>query len=755
MDKFLEELNPAQREAVLNTEGPSLIIAGAGSGKTRVLTFRIAHLLSKGVQPYSILALTFTNKAAREMKNRICAIVDPTLTKKLWMGTFHSIFAKILRIEAAATDFNSNFTIYDTTDTLSIIRGIVKDLKLDDKTYRDRAVYGRISMAKNYLITPRAYASNSQLTDEDRRIRRPYISEIYKRYDTKCRNANAMDFDDLLLNTNILFRDRPDILAKYQRIFRYVLVDEYQDTNLAQYLIVKKLAESHGNISVVGDDAQSIYSFRGARIENILNFRNDYPNYSEFKLEQNYRSTRTIVDAANSLIAKNSRQLKKKCFSKGDVGEKIEVIKAFTDQEEGLSVASSVLETVYSNRANFSDFAVLYRTNAQSRIFEDAFRKRSIPYRIYGGISFYQRAEIKDALAYMRLAANPADDEAFRRIVNYPARGIGDVTLEKIQAAAERENTSLWNIITSLPLDSVGIKTGAASKLSDFVRLIMSFTKRVDTGNVYEFASDIVKKSGMMADLKNNKTPEGISRLENIEEMLNGIAEYVNNAPEDEIPTVAQYLQNIALITDADKEDPEDKKKVSLMTVHSAKGLEFDYVYIVGMEEGLFPGSNSVQSEHELEEERRLFYVAITRAAKRAMISYAQTRYKWGSLASSAPSRFLRDIDAIYYNPGAIEPETGKIKHTVRKETTAPKSLQSKQTLTSAQSNRNSNQSPETLSDTSLISPGTEVEHARFGKGKVLELEGTGNEAKAQIEFYEVGKKTLLLKFAKLSVVQI
>jgi DNA helicase-2/ATP-dependent DNA helicase PcrA len=755
MKDILADLSPVQQEAVKHIDGPSLIIAGAGSGKTRVLTYKIAYLLKNNVSPNSILALTFTNKAAREMKERIVKVVGKQ-ANKLWMGTFHSIFSRILRIEAEAIGFTSTFTIYDTTDSLNILRGIFKEMDLNDKVYTDKEVYNRISMAKNCLMTPAAYKLNSQLTEEDLKSHRPKISGIYQRYVVKCRNANAMDFDDLLLYTNILFRDYPDILKKYQRWFKYILVDEYQDTNIAQYLIVKRLAEISGNITVVGDDAQSIYSFRGAKIENILNFRKDYPKYAEYKLEQNYRSTQTIVNAANSLISKNKIQLKKKCFSEGEIGEKIDVIKAFTDQEEGQLIASSIVDTVYGKQVNYADIAILYRTNAQSRIFEDALRRRNIAYRIYGGISFYQRAEIKDALAYMRLAINPQDDEALNRIINYPTRGIGNNTIEKLQTYAVDNNISLWETIkrlasTKLLALQMNIKDATVKKISNFKALIESFIMRVNTENAYTFAVDVIKQSGIMADLKINTTPEGISRIENIEELLNGIKEYAKvTVNKDDNAFIAEYLQNIALITDMDKDSPKENNRITLMTVHSAKGLEFKYVYIVGMEEGLFPGNNSIQSEHALEEERRLFYVALTRAAIKATISYAQTRYRWGNLSAATPSRFLRDIDIAYLSTNFVKDsiDTENFSRPDFSRSNFIKKTPDDYKLKLLKQNQ-TNKSEETVN----VNPGTEVEHARFGRGRVTAIEIEGNETRAKINFYSDGSKTLILRYAKLTVI--
>jgi DNA helicase-2/ATP-dependent DNA helicase PcrA len=755
MSDILADLSPVQREAVEHTDGPSLIIAGAGSGKTRVLTCKIAFLLTKNVSPNSVLALTFTNKAAREMKERIGNVVGKQ-ANKLWMGTFHSIFSRILRLEAGILGFTPHFTIYDTADSLSVLRNIFKEMELNDKVYTDKEICNRISMAKNCLMTPYAYTQNTQLMEEDNRSHRPKISGIYQRYVVKCKNANAMDFDDLLLYTNILFRDYPETLDKYQHIFKYILVDEYQDTNIAQYLIVKRLAEASGNITVVGDDAQSIYSFRGAKIENILNFRKDYPNYAEYKLEQNYRSTQTIVNAANSLISKNKKQLKKNCFSQGNIGEKIEVIKAFTDQEEGHLVASSIVDTIYGRQVNCCDIAILYRTNAQSRIFEDALRRRNLAYKIYGGISFYQRAEIKDSLAYMRLTVNPQDDESLNRIINYPARGIGSNTMDKLHSYAVDNNVSLWETINRLTSTKslavqMNVKESAIKKISDFKDLIASFIQKVNTVNAYTFAADILKQSGIITDLKTNKTPEGVSRTENIEELLNGIKEYSKIATNKENGAmIAEYLQNVSLITDMDKKDSsKDNNKITLMTIHSAKGLEFDYVYIVGMEEGLFPGANAVQSEQALEEERRLFYVALTRAAIKATISFAQTRYRWGSVKPVTPSRFLRDIDDDYLST-----------HLDTRTFVQPKFLHQNIVKTTPFEHKfdplisQTVYQPGKSTKTDDIYPGIEVEHARFGHGRVMEVEIEGNETRAKINFYGEGMKTLILRYAKLNIIK-
>ena len=646
--QYLNELSEVQREAVTTFKGPALIIAGAGSGKTRVLTYRIAHLLKQGVAPWSILSLTFTNKAAREMKERIASVVGQKTAQQLWMGTFHSMFMRILRAESQKLGYPSTFTIYDTADTKSLLNSIIKELKLDTQTYKVNEVYGRISSAKNNLITPQAYANNTQLVSFDRQTRKPEIARIYALYMQRCYKAAAMDFDDLLLNTNVLFRDFPDVLAKYQDKFKYILVDEYQDTNYSQYLIVKRLAENHQNVCVVGDDAQSIYSFRGAKIENILNFRNDYPNYKLFKLEQNYRSTQTIVNAANSVIAKNKRQIQKLSFSAKGIGEKIKVIKAYTDQEEGFMVASAISDIIHREHAHHKDFAILYRTNAQSRIFEEALRKRNIPYRVYGSLSFYQRKEIKDTLAYFRLTVNPSDDEALKRIINFPTRGIGNTTLQRLEATANQKEQSIWVTIEQLGTDNSELKPAAINKVIQFYNLVKQFGTIAYTADAYEAAAAIISNTGLLKEFKADGSVEGITRLQNIEELLNSIKEFSDARKEEgeiELVTLADYLENVSLLTDADNDKPEDRDKVSIMTIHSAKGLEFDYVFLAGIEEELFPSRLSTGSPEELEEERRLFYVALTRAAKLATISHAQVRYKWGNLTSSIPSRFIAEID--------------------------------------------------------------------------------------------------------------
>lgn len=761
MQDYLDELSDVQRQAVTTTEGPSLVIASAGSGKTRVLTYRIAHLLTQGVPPWSILALTFTNKAAKEMKERIGRIVGEKEASKLWMGTFHSIFARILRNEAEKLGFVKTFTIYDTTDSKNLINQIIKELKLDPQVYKANEVLSRISSAKNNLVTHQAYSSNTQILAQDAKSRKSEISKIYTLYAQRCYKASAMDFDDLLLNTNVLFRDFPDVLEHYQKRFRYILVDEYQDTNYSQYLIVKKLATNHRNVCVVGDDAQSIYSFRGAKIENILNFRNDYQDYKLFKLEQNYRSTQTIVNAANSVIDKNQKQIKKVAYSANDVGEKVKLIQSFTDQEEGFLVASEILSIVQQSHCKYSDIAILYRTNAQSRIFEETLRKRNIPYKVYGSLSFYQRKEIKDLLAYFRLAVNPNDDEALRRIVNYPARGIGDTTMQHLTEVANQLGASLWNAIHKLPSVNSGIKGPTIKKLIDFTALVSRYQTMIYSADAYETAYAIANGSGIITDLKLDKTPEGISRLQNIEELINGIREFIDSRKEEgveETVTLVDYLENVALLSDLDTDNPDDRDKVSVMTIHSSKGLEFDYVFLTGLEENLFPSSITTQSTDDLEEERRLFYVALTRAAKKVTISYAQTRYKWGTPNNCTPSRFINEIDQQYVESSAelsnvirgSQPET---QNTLRgfKQPSSVKlfnngQLPQKTTSTLPATPKGN------LKDIlpNAVNEGMEVFHEKFGQGKVIAIEGDGANKKATVMFQTAGQKNLLLKYANL-----
>jgi DNA helicase II / ATP-dependent DNA helicase PcrA len=774
---YLKDLNKAQQEAVISTEGPALIIAGAGSGKTRVLTYRIAHLLKQGARPSTILALTFTNKAAREMKERIAAVVGEKTARYLWMGTFHSIFARILRAEHETTGFPSNFTIFDAADSKSLLKTIIKSFHLDDKMYKPGSVASRISMAKNNLITPSAYAENAEIRLADKAMRMPAISEIYKEYVKRCRLSGAMDFDDLLLKTNLLFRDHPEILEKYQQRFDYVLVDEYQDTNFAQYLIVKKLATHHQNICVVGDDAQSIYSFRGARIENILSFQSDYPSHKIFKLEQNYRSTQTIVNAANSIIAKNKRQIPKTVFSENDSGRSIKVISALTDNEEGFLVAQEIAETQLRDHYKNLDYAILYRTNAQSRIFEEALRKRNIPYKIYGGLSFYQRKEIKDLLAYFRLIINPWDNEALKRIINYPARGIGQTTLAKLESAAVENETSIWKIIAALPNENpANLNKGTVTKILKFVALIQEFARVVAENDAWDAAKTIAKETGILKELHSDKSPEGLSRHENIQELLNGIQEFSINALEEGRPAkLENYLEDVALLTDQDTEKDEDRDKVTLMTVHSAKGLEFKNVFVVGLEENLFPSAQAEEkkSPEALEEERRLFYVALTRAKENAWFSYANQRYRWGNLEFCSPSRFLLEMDEKYLD--------GMVENSRKRQATRSNSFDEEnipsgyraRTLTNRQQDKpaqkpwrqdafqrkveNHNLTTGgnegfTGDDPDKIMQGMMVEHQRFGVGKVIKIEGISPNKKATVFFQNAGQKQLLLKFAKLKI---
>ncbi len=654
--EYLNDLNETQRQAVLNTEGPALIIAGAGAGKTRVLTYRIVHLLQKGVPAGKILALTFTNKAAREMKERIVRKIDPQVARHLWMGTFHSIFARILRMDAEKLGYKQNFTIYDTSDSKSLIRSIIRELNIDDNVYKPGAIASRISAAKNNLITAGMYAGDASLQEYDKASRMPLLSDIYRIYAQRCFRANAMDFDDLLLNTNILFRDFPAVLASYQERFSYILVDEYQDTNYSQYLIVKKLAARHHNLCVVGDDAQSIYSFRGARIENILEFEKDYKEYKLFKLEQNYRSTQTIVEAANTIIANNEGQIRKNVYSKNETGDKIRVFQSMTDSEEGFNVASDIFDKRFSNQLHWSDFAILYRTNAQSRIFEETLRRKNIPYRIYGGLSFYDRKEIKDILSYFRMVINPNDEEALKRSINYPKRGIGDTTIDKVFELSASLNIPAWNIVAEAGKFTEQFNQGTAKKLLSYAQAINHLARAAEDTDAFTKAREIAVGSGIMRELKEGKSPEEVSRYENMEELLNAIKVFTESAETNGEPSnLAAYMATVALLTDQDDQSEENSDKVTLMTMHSAKGLEFKHVYIVGMEDTLFPSPMSVNNPRELEEERRLFYVAVTRAEKQVTLSYALNRYKWGNLERCSASRFLSEIDNKFLH----YPQTG------------------------------------------------------------------------------------------------
>ena len=754
---YLNDLNESQKQAVINTEGPSLIIAGAGAGKTRVLTYRIVHLLHKGVPAGKILALTFTNKAAKEMKERITRIVSPEIARHLWMGTFHSVFAKILRMEGEILGYKPSFTIYDSSDSKSLIRSIIKELNLDDNIYKPGVISSRISTAKNNLVTSGRYAADTSMQDYDKSSRMPLLADIYRTYAARCFKANAMDFDDLLLNTNILFRDFPEILAKYQQRFNYVLVDEYQDTNYSQYLIIKKLAATHQNICVVGDDAQSIYSFRGARIENILEFKNDYVDYQLFKLEQNYRSTQTIVNAANTIIANNEGQIQKNVYSMNEAGEKIQVMQAMTDSEEGFNVSSDIFNKKLSIQLNWSDFAILYRTNAQSRIFEETMRRKNIPYKIYGGLSFYERKEIKDILAYFRMVINPEDEEALKRSINYPKRGIGDTTIQKIFELASTFNITPWSILSDAGKYPEHFNSGTVKKLSIYVNVINNLCLNSDTTDAFVKAREIALGSGIMRELQEGKSTEEISRYENLEELLNAIKVFTEAAETNGEPSILEaYMANVALLTNQDTENEEDRNKVTLMTMHSAKGLEFKHVYIVGMEDTLFPSPMSSGSARELEEERRLFYVAVTRAEKQVTLSYALNRYKWGNLERCSPSRFLREIDQKFL----CYPQTGgKSFKNNNQQAVKPASLR-EEPHSYAKNDRFKKITKEGTSsavtfigsDSSLFTQGDAVEHERFGRGIIVSIEGQPPNTTATVEFEKEGSKKLLLRFAKLKI---
>jgi DNA helicase-2/ATP-dependent DNA helicase PcrA len=753
-NNYLDDLNESQKQAVINTEGPSLVIAGAGAGKTRVLTYRIVRLLENGVPAGKILSLTFTNKAAKEMKERISRVIGTETARHLWMGTFHSVFSKILRMDGEKLGYKSNFTIYDSSDSKSLIRAIIRELNLDDNIYKPGVISSRISAAKNNLVTSSMYQADSSMQDYDRSSRMPLLADVYKMYSARCYKANAMDFDDLLLNTNILFRDFPDVLAKYQQKFNYVLVDEYQDTNYSQYLIVKKLAATHKNICVVGDDAQSIYSFRGARIENILEFKNDYSDYQLFKLEQNYRSTQMIVNAANTIIANNEGQIQKKVFSMNEKGEKLQVFQAMTDSEEGFNVSSDIFDKKLSQQLAWSDFAILYRTNAQSRIFEETLRRKNIPYKIYGGLSFYERKEIKDVLSYFRMVINPEDEEALKRSINYPKRGIGDTTIAKIFELASAFAATPWSILQEAGKYPEHFNGGTVKKLSGFVNVINTLRLNSDSVDAFKKAREIAIGSGIMHELKEGKMPEDISRIENLEELLNAIKVFTESAETNGEPAILEaYMANVALLTDQDTESEEDKNKVTLMTMHSAKGLEFKHVYIVGMEDTLFPSPMSSNNVRELEEERRLFYVAVTRAEKQATLSYALNRYKWGNLERCSPSRFIKEIDQQFLN----YPQTGgkpfqnvisqPKPRTFHEE---PNAYVRDEKFKKIQKPAITPDVPFMSTDSSLFLEGDRVEHERFGKGVIISIEGQPPNTTATVEFETSGSKKLLLRFAKL-----
>ena len=756
MRDLLSELNDEQRKAAACIEGPVMIIAGAGSGKTRTLTYRIAHLIEEGIDPFNILALTFTNKAAAEMKERIIKLVGND-ARNIWMGTFHSIFAKILRFEAEKLGYIPSFTIYDTDDSKSAIKQIVKSLNLDPKTYNTSFVLGRISMAKSNLISVTDYMNNAEIQQTDQASRKPMIGEIYKQYNQRLRNSMAMDFDDLLYNMNVLLRDFPDVLLKYQERFRHILVDEYQDTNFSQYLIIKKMAARYQNICVVGDDAQSIYAFRGANIQNILNFKRDYPDVQLFKLEQNYRSTQNIVNAANSIISNNREQIKKEIWTANDTGNRIRLLRGEDEREEGLMVANSIADTKNAEGIDFSNFAILYRTNIQSRAIEEALRKMKIPYKIYGGLSFYRRKEIKDVLSYLRLVINNYDEEALLRVINYPARGIGQTTIDRIRVAASDNDISIWTVIENLPSFGLGINSGTMNKINDFMMMIKSATAQLAVMNAYDLAKQIIGQSGIIRFLKEDEDPDNANRIENIEELLNGIQEFCEKediiTPDEEeelqIKTLDLFLQQVLLLTD-EENDKEDTNKVSLMTIHAAKGLEFPYVYVAGMEENLFPSALSIASRQELEEERRLFYVAVTRAEKMLTLSHAKTRYQYGNVSFQELSRFVDEIDDKYIDIPLQKNNLPKVGDLPKPMFTKRKSI-TKEPLKRVQHGPTSGNTPAQIN---AIQVGMRVHHDKFGYGIVKSIEGENNDRKAIVFFEAMGEKQLLLRFAKLSIVQ-
>ncbi|WP_294684259.1 UvrD-helicase domain-containing protein [uncultured Bacteroides sp.] len=786
MPDYIEELNESQRAAVLYGDGPSLVIAGAGSGKTRVLTYKIAYLLENGYNPWNILALTFTNKAAREMKERIARQVGEQRARYLWMGTFHSVFSRILRAEASHIGFTSQFTIYDSADSKSLLRSIIKEMGLDEKTYKPGSVQARISNAKNHLVSPSGYATNKEAYEADAAVKMPAIRDIYSRYWERCRQAGAMDFDDLLVYTYILFRDFPEVLARYREQFRYVLVDEYQDTNYAQHSIVLQLTKENQRVCVVGDDAQSIYSFRGADIDNILYFTKIYPDTKVFKLEQNYRSTQTIVRAANSLIEKNERQIPKEVFSEKERGEAIGVFQAYSDVEEGDIVTNKIAQLRREHDYGYSDFAILYRTNAQSRVFEEALRKRSMPYKIYGGLSFYQRKEIKDIIAYFRLVVNPNDEEAFKRIINYPARGIGDTTVGKIIKAATDNNVSLWTVLCEPITYGLTINKNTHTKLQGFRELIEQFMTEVAEKNAYEIGTAIIRQSGIINDVCQDNSPENLSRKENIEELVNGMNDFCAMRQEEGNTNVSliDFLSEVSLLTDQDSDKEGDGEKVTLMTVHSAKGLEFRNVFVVGLEENLFPSGMAGDSPRAMEEERRLFYVAITRAEEHCFLSFAKTRFRYGKMEFGSPSRFLRDIDTRFLQlpqeaalGRSVDEGAGRFRRemeegysrrpsaerfSARPSADRPQRERPKEQIIAPTVPRNLKRvSGTTVSPSAApgagitgVQPGQTIEHERFGIGQVIRVEGSGDNAKATIHFRNAGDKQLLLRFARFKVIE-
>jgi DNA helicase-2/ATP-dependent DNA helicase PcrA len=779
---ILNGLNSPQKEAVTTIEGPVMVIAGAGSGKTKALTHRIAYMIQEGINPFAIMALTFTNKAAKEMKERIMKLVDAHSARNVWMGTFHSIFARILRIEAQHLGFTPDFTIYDTDDSKQLINSILKERELDTKAYPAKYILHRISMAKSALYTAEDYCNNFDIQQQDIRANKPLIGEIFKSYNARLQRANAMDFDDILFYTNVLLRDFPEILYKYQQRFEYILVDEYQDTNYAQYLIIRRIAAMRENICVVGDDAQSIYGFRGANIQNILNFKTDYPGQKLIRLEQNYRSTKTIVNAANSVIDHNKDQIKKKVWSDNEEGDLITVLRATSDGEEGILVANSIFGYKMSQQLNNKDFAILYRTNSQSRSLEEALRKKNIPYKIYGGLSFYDRKEVKDLLAYFRVVINPHDEQALLRIINYPARGIGKTTIERLMVVADERNKGIWDVIANenepMPQD---FNSGTANKLRNFATMIKSFQTLLDKQNAIELAKHICNTVGIIKDLKEDDTPEGAARVDNIEELLNAIMEF-SDKQVDEVTgeqnevTLNKFMEDVALLSDQDKKDDENADYVTLMTIHSAKGLEFPYVYIVGLEENLFPGIQSLSTREELEEERRLFYVALTRAEKKLVLSYAESRYRWGNMTLSEPSRFIEEIDESLiertkkasfrgtssFNEGinfsnpfsrSFQEKKEFQKRTTQSSSDATSKSASSATPININTSKN-NDSDFVAAAPDDIAEGMRVLHQKFGQGTVAKVEGIGPNKKATVIFDECGSKQLMLKFAKLNILK-
>ncbi len=781
-NNYLKELNEAQQEAVVNSEGPAMVIAGAGSGKTRVLTYRIAWLLHRGVPAHRILALTFTNKAAGEMKERIISMEGPDSARHLWMGTFHSIFARFLRLDGHYLGYKSNYTIYDQDNSRSLIRTIIRESGLDDSVYKPALLASRISHAKNNLITAQQYGLVPQLIEADKAARIPEAASVYRQYAARCFKANAMDFDDLLLNINILFRDFPAVLDEYRNRFDYILVDEYQDTNFAQYLIINKLSDKHRNLCVVGDDAQSIYSFRGARIENILNFQNDYPDYRLFKLEQNYRSTQTIVNAANSVIEKNEGQIRKTIFSHNEVGEKIRVIQTTIDSEEGIVTASDIIDTRRREGVSWSDFAILYRTNAQSRIFEEMLRRRNIPYRIYGGKSFYERKEIRDMTAYLRLVVNPDDEEALKRIINYPKRGIGNTTMQKLSELARSLDVSMWSLISSPEMAARYLTQALRTRVALFTTLMKPVMEQAESATAWEIANGLASSSGILADLKEAQLAEDIDRLNNVQELLNGIKEFTEAAlTNDEPADIGTWLQSVALLTDQDLEKPGEHDKITLMTIHSAKGLEFRHVYIVGLEENLFPSAMNTFNPREMEEERRLFYVALTRACRRVTLSYALNRYKWGTLERTSPSRFIGEIENQFltypqsvrvpfrqggqgYQPGLrrdnrpAEPLTPagmtRLNDAIRLTDDEKRGVRGESRPAAGEKGGEGATAAGSATVTSrneTLAEGDRVMHERFGRGEVLSVEGEPPNTTALVSFESAGTKKLLLRFARLT----